>query len=218
MSPWWGPSKDQLSLDPGNASPLTPAMTISGQSTPHVSSFFNKGIVAAQWVARQLAAAPKKSKIKDLVSQPGNQLRNALSGLLRPAILALLAETKKNNGKIYAALYELNDPELIPALETFGEDCNLILANGAFKGNKPPDNDENAAVRAQLKGKVTVIDRIVPLGHFAHNKFVVFCDSEGTPQRVLTGSTNWTCSGLCTQANNGLIVDDPGVAADFLAA
>jgi len=70
-------------------------------------------------------------------------------------------------------------------------------------------------VRAQLKGKVTVIDRIVPLGHFGHNKFVVFCDSEGTPQRVLTGSTNWTCSGLCTQANNALIVDDPGVAADF---
>jgi phosphatidylserine/phosphatidylglycerophosphate/cardiolipin synthase-like enzyme len=213
-----GPSKDKLSLDTDNASPLTPAMTITGQSTPHVSSFFNKGIVAAQWVARELAAAPKNSKIKDVVSQPGNQLRNALSGLLRPAILSLLAETRKNNGKIYAALYELNDPELIPALETFGKDCNLILANGAFKGNKSPDNDENAAVRAQLKPKITVIDRIVPLGHFGHNKFVVFCDSQGTPQHVLTGSTNWTWSGLCTQANNGLVIDDPAVAADFLAA
>ena len=42
-----GPSKDKLSLDTGNASPLTPAMTITGQSTPHISSFFNKGIVAA---------------------------------------------------------------------------------------------------------------------------------------------------------------------------
>ena len=213
-----GPSKDQLSLDNSHASPLTPAMTITGQSTPHLSAFFNKGIVAAQWVARALAAAPKNSKIKDLVSQPGNQLRNALSGLLRPEILSLLAGTRKNNGKIYAALYELNDPELIPALEAFGKDCNLILGNGAFKGNKPPDNDENAAVRAQLKPKITVIDRIVPLGHFAHNKFVVFCDSEGTPRRVLTGSTNWTCSGLCTQANNGLVIDDPAVAADFLAA
>jgi hypothetical protein len=52
-----GPSKDKLSLDTGNASPLTLAMTITGQSTPHISSFFNKGIVAAQWVARELAAA-----------------------------------------------------------------------------------------------------------------------------------------------------------------
>ena len=30
--------------------------------------------------------------------------------------------------------------ELIPALVAFGKDCNLILANGAFKGNSPPDN------------------------------------------------------------------------------
>jgi len=48
-----GPSKDKLSLDIGNASPLTPVMTITGQSTPDISSFFNKGIVAAQWVARR---------------------------------------------------------------------------------------------------------------------------------------------------------------------
>jgi phosphatidylserine/phosphatidylglycerophosphate/cardiolipin synthase-like enzyme len=52
--------------------------------------------------------------------------------------------------------------------------------------------------------------------HFAHNKFVVFCDAAGNPLRVLTGSTNWTMTGLCTQANNGLIVDDPDVATDFL--
>jgi len=59
---------------------------------------------------------------------------------------------------------------------------------------------------------------MVSTGHFAHNKFVVFCDSDGKPRRVLTGSTNWTSSGLCTQANNGLIIDDADVAADFLDA
>ena len=35
---------------------------------------------------------------------------------------------------------------------------------------------------------------------------------------MLTGSTNWTSSGLCTQANNGLIIDDADVAQDFLDA
>jgi phosphatidylserine/phosphatidylglycerophosphate/cardiolipin synthase-like enzyme len=212
-----GPST-QLALDTQNASAPTPALRITGETTPHVSAYFNKGIVAAQWVSRALDAAPKNSKIKNLVATKDNPLRNALSGLLRPAILQLLSETRTANGKIYAALYELNDPELIDGLTALGDDCNLILGNGAFKANTPPDNDENAAVRAQLKGKINLFDRIVSLGHFAHNKFVVFCDSSGTPQKVLTGSTNWTSSGLCTQANNAVIIDDSRVASDFLDA
>jgi hypothetical protein len=210
-----GSSQSKLSLDTKNASPITPPMTITGQATPHLSAYFNKGIVAAQWVSKALDNTPTKAAITPLVQKPGTPIRNALSGLLRPEILSLLAATLKSKGKIYAALYELNDLELIPALEAFGKDCNLILANGAFK---PPTNDENAAVRAQLKSKVTLLNRMVTGDHFAHNKFVVFCDSSEKPQQVLTGSTNWTFTGLCTQANNGLIIDDAGVAQDFLDA
>jgi phosphatidylserine/phosphatidylglycerophosphate/cardiolipin synthase-like enzyme len=210
-----GPNQSKLSLDTKNASPITPPMTITGQCTPHLSAYFNKGIVAAQWVSRALNNTPSKAAITPLVQKPGTPMRNALSGLLRPEILGLLSDTLKNKGQIYAALYELNDQELIPALEAFGKNCNLILANGAFK---PPTNDENATVRAELKPKVSVTDRMVSTGHFGHNKFVVFCDSDGKPQQVLTGSTNWTYSGLCTQANNGLIIDDPDVAQDFLDA
>jgi hypothetical protein len=44
--------------------------------------------------------------------------------------------------------------------------------------------------------------------------FVVVCDANRKPLRVLTGGTNWTFTGLCTQANNGLIIDDPAVAQD----
>jgi hypothetical protein len=208
--------KDHLQLSTANASALTPEMTISGQVTPKVSAFFNKGIVSAQWVSRALASLGKNPKIKELIANtkpPGNELRNALSGLLRPQILATLADVKKNGGEIYAALYELNDPELIDALTALGKKCHLILANGAFK---PPDNDENKAVRGKLRSIVDLHDRLVTGNHFAHNKFVVFCDSSGTPQRVLSGSTNWTITGLCTQANNGIIVDDPGLAKDFL--
>jgi len=209
-----GPDNDHLSLDEDLASPLTEKITITGQSTPHIAAYFNKGIVAAQWVSRALAAE-KSPNIKDLVTKPGDILRNELSGALRPQILSLLTDAKKAGGKIYALLYELNDPELIAALVAFGQDCNLILGNGAFK---PPDNDENKVVRAQLKTKIRVYDRIVTSGHFAHNKVIVFCDSNGKPQQVLTGSTNWTSSGLCTQANNGLIINDADVAQDYLDA
>ena len=212
-----GPDKDHLQLSTADASALTAPMTISGETSPNVSAFFNKGIVSAQWVSRALASLGKNPKIADLIADttpPGNGLRNALSGLLRPQILALLDDVKKSGGEIYAALYELNDPELIAALKSLGKKCHLILANGAFK---KPTNDENKAVRAELRSIVDLHDRLVSGNHFAHNKFVVFCDAQGTPQRVLSGSTNWTMTGLCTQANNGIIVNDADLAADFLA-
>ena len=211
--PVCGPDKDHLELSTGDASALTPPMTITGQASAHVSAYFNKGIVSAQWVSRALAAIGNKPNLNNLISTVDNPLRNALSGLLRPQLLELLDGVKQNDGEIYAALYELNDPELIPRLEALGQKCHLILGNGAFK---PPSNDENAKVRAQLRGKVDLHDRLVPSGHFAHNKFVVACDSAGKPQRVLSGSTNWTVTGLCTQANNGIIVDDPGLGAHFI--
>ena len=211
-----GPDKDHLQPSQPDASAQTLPMTVSGQASAHVSSYFNKGVVSAQWVSRSLKAIRPNAKLADLIgqtNQPDNSLRNALSGLLRPKLLQLLDDVRKNGGEIYAALYELNDPELIPALVALGQKCHLILANGAFK---PPDNDENIKVRAQLRGKIDLHDRKVGKGHFAHNKFVVACDSGGKPQRVLSGSTNWTMTGLCTQANNGIIVDDPGLGAFFI--
>jgi phosphatidylserine/phosphatidylglycerophosphate/cardiolipin synthase-like enzyme len=209
-------ANNNLQLDNDHASPTTPPMTITGQATDHISAFFNKGIVASQWVSRALDnPAYKNQKIKQIVKKAGDPLRNALSGLLRPQIVDLLQKTKAAKGKIYAALYELDDPDLLEGLKAFGKDCNLVLANGAFK---PPDNDENKEIRATLKPIINVYDRLVGSPHFGHNKFVVFCDSDGKPKTVLTGSTNWTTSGLCTQANNGLIIDDPGVAQDYLDA
>jgi phosphatidylserine/phosphatidylglycerophosphate/cardiolipin synthase-like enzyme len=209
-----GPDKDHLTLDEGNASDLTDQMTITGQTSPHLSAYFNKGVVAAQWVSRALAGVPAGAKLGSLITEPENALRNALSGLLRPQLLSLLANTQQDGGEIYAAMYELNDPELIPALTALGPRCHLLLANGAFK---PPTNDENADVRAKLRNEVDLHDRMVTGSHFAHNKFVVFCDPGGNPQCVLTGSTNWTSTGLCTQANNAVLIGDPDIAADFLA-
>jgi phosphatidylserine/phosphatidylglycerophosphate/cardiolipin synthase-like enzyme len=211
--PVCGSDKDHLALSQANASAQTPPMTITGQTSAHLSAYFNKGIVSSQWVSRVLQAVGKNAKLGDLIKQPGTQLRNALSGLLRPQLLELLDDVKKNGGQIYAALYELNDPELIPALQGLGKKCHLILANGAFNSKKP---DENKDVREKLRPIVDLHDRLVAQGHFAHNKFVVVCDSAGKPQRVLSGSTNWTMTGLCTQANNGLIVDDPNLAQFFL--
>ncbi len=224
--------QDTLKLDQSAASAWTDRITVTGQVAEHMSAYFNKGIIATQWVTRELnkeaesaaigaTKAAKSQKpsptvaLKDLIQKPGNPLRGALSGLLRPRILKLLEDANQNKETIFAALYELNDPELLAALKKFGSRANVILANGAFN---PDKKDENAEARKDLKenSKVNVFDRMVTSGHFAHNKFVAICDKDGNnAHTVITGSTNWTVTGLCTQANNALIICDPHVAGAY---
>jgi len=198
------------------ASPWSDWITVSTGQTPGFKAYFNRGIVASQWVARDLSKGPggTGTALKNNILDPASHLRQELGGHLRTELLNLLASSQKADETVYAALYELNDPELIPAMEAYGKNFNLILASGAFKS---PEKDENAQIRAQLKksGKIVVHDRLVRGQHFAHNKFLVFCDNGGMPRRVWTGSTNWTVSGLCTQVNNGVLIESDDLASGY---
>lgn len=198
------------------ASDWTDEITITSDFAPHVSAYFNKGVVAAQWVSRELdKEAPGESRrraLTEAIAKVGDPLRDALGAQLKPAVVKAIADA--GDGSLYAAMYELSDPELLKSLEQLGARANIILANGAFSATRP---DENKTSRDELRSSaVNVFDRMVSQGHFAHNKFAVSCDGAGQAQTVLTGSTNWTSSGLCTQANNGLVIDDHPVADRFL--
>ncbi len=46
---------------------------------------------------------------------------------------------------------------------------------------------------------------MVPPRHLGHDKFAI-AERGGVPERLLTGSTNWAKTGLCTQVNNALFV------------
>jgi phosphatidylserine/phosphatidylglycerophosphate/cardiolipin synthase-like enzyme len=189
--------------------------------TPGFEAYFNRGIVGAQFMARQADTSKQfTTMLKSDISKPGSKNREFLSGPLRIALLALLAQAQRDGVKIYTALYELNDPEIIAAFTALGKNCNLLLGSGAFHGaskGKPAVPDENAAVRAQLHAanKINLFDRLVTGNHFAHNKFIVFCDRNDKPVSVWTGSTNTTVTGLCTQVNNGLLIKDPSTALAY---
>jgi phosphatidylserine/phosphatidylglycerophosphate/cardiolipin synthase-like enzyme len=52
-----------------------------------------------------------------------------------------------------------------------------------------------------------------------HNKFAVVASVNGDEKsaiKVWTGSTNWSFTGLCTQLNNGILIEDPAIAEMFL--
>lgn len=107
-----------------------------------------------------------------------------------------------------------DDPQLIDLLKAFGKRAHVILSNGA---HEKQTDDENADARAALKGKIDLQDaRLVPSKHLAHNKICVFSDKHGRAKKVWTGSQNWTKIGLCTQANNSLLISDPEIAKQYL--
>jgi phosphatidylserine/phosphatidylglycerophosphate/cardiolipin synthase-like enzyme len=196
---------------------------IDTEKTKGFAAYFNRGIVPSQFMARQADDLKKfQAMLGQNIKDPKSKVRAFLSGTLRPHLLELLADASKTSVEIYAALYELNDPELVSALKRIGPKCNLILGSGAYKAaNKKKDTaavpDENKNTRQDLKktSKVRVFDRLVKSPHFAHNKFVVLCDKKGQPEKVWTGSTNWTVTGLCTQTNNGILIEDAIIAEAY---
>ncbi len=44
---------------------------------------------------------------------------------------------------------------------------------------------------------------------------MVICDARKKPRWVWTGSQNWTKTGLCTQANNSVLIDDADLAEEY---
>ena len=188
-----------------------------GTDGTQINAFFNRGIVASQWLSRRLDYIPpseEKTKLRTIIATPNSTIRNFLAGEIRNEMLKILAAAKNSNSKIYASLFELNDPDLIDALKEIGSNANVVLANGSHKTDCP---DVNSVSRTDLKenSKVNVYDRIVTGNHLSHHKFLVICDSNDRPQKVWTGSTNWSVTGLCTQANNGILLESPEIASWF---
>ncbi|MGY5776537.1 phospholipase D-like domain-containing protein [Rhizobium sp. LEGMi135b] len=188
------------------------AMQIGAETSGHVSCYFNRGIVASQWLARALPEESPTTKLKKAIGTPDDPIRRFLAGPIRDKLVSLLNDARSNSGHIYAALFELDDPELIPLLQGFKKRAHIVLGNGSVKKK---GDDENEDARSDLS-VCDVKDRMSAPRALAHNKFLVICGADKSPQAVWTGSTNWTMTGLCTQANNALLIDNPAVAEFYL--
>jgi phosphatidylserine/phosphatidylglycerophosphate/cardiolipin synthase-like enzyme len=87
-----------------------------------------------------------------------------------------------------------------------------VLANGSVKKK---GDDQNADARERLARRIDLQDRMVSPRALGHNKFLVICDEHKKPRWVWTGSQNWTKTGLCTQANNSVLIDDIELAKEY---
>jgi hypothetical protein len=185
--------------------------------------FFNRGFVISQFMARYLKERGLTlAQFKQQVSEADDTtIRGFLSGDLRTRLLQEIEQTKHDGGELFAALFELSDPELLQALAGLGKKAHVVLANGSITRQKDESTeearkrDENKdARRALLDMHVDVaeVDRFIAPGPLDHNKFFARTDAHGQAVAAWTGSTNWTPTGLCTQVNNGLLIKDASIA------
>ncbi len=200
----------------------TDKIEVNADAGDGISVFFNRGTVMSQYVAR-IARKNKWSAadIKNHISEIEEPLRIFLSGELRNALLKILDDTIANPFySVYAALYELSDKELIGKLKLIRSRANIVLSDGSNSAQEDGHTvyvDGNADARDKLnKAGVNVFDRILGAKGLGHNKFLVLVDNRtDEPLLVWTGSTNWSPTGLCTQLNNGVLIQNPGVASIY---
>src|ERR1700761_7166246 len=218
--PMVGPDRDHLTQDQTDASDWSEEIVLSCEQSPNIGAYFNRGIVAAQWVSRRLHITDRDfeqaaaRELTEVIATPGNPLRNYLAGRLGARLFELLDAAATDGRDIYAALYELDDPQLEAALQKLGQHAHVVLSNGSGKSK---GEDQNEAARDMLRDKIDLHDRMISPRALGHNKFLVICDDTGRPRWVWTGSQNWTQTGLCTQANNSVLIDDPELAGQYRA-
>lgn len=197
------------------------AVTLT-EKRPPFSAYFNRGIVATQALSHALNDRPSIAALTPHILNPTDPIRMRLMGQLSEGVTSLLDRADKDGGTIHCALYELNDPGLEKRLQAADrgdpKSRNVILGNeqSVDPKTKQAIEDADSENRATLKAAgVTVIDRLLGKGSIPHNKFMVLSQNDA-PVAVLSGSTNWTSTGLCTQTNNALIIESREVAQRYL--
>ena len=107
---------------------ITNEVTISSQVTPGVQAVFNRGLISTQRISRAFKGKPTAGSLKKRVADPNDPLRASLSGDMVEALTGFV-DRAATSGTIYAALYELQDYELLGKLEGLGKRLQIVMSN-----------------------------------------------------------------------------------------
>lgn len=191
-----------------------------------VKVIFNRGILSTQAFSKsgKKGVTVTPAEAREFITNPTSEWRKRLGGAMLYNVNAFFKRAGQEGGKYYAALYELTDEVLIKDL-TKNKGTEIILSNAnssksitenGKKKNIVIDDGTNAATRKMLRSNKDIIlyDRMLKT-HIGHNKFVIYVNKAGVPKAVLTGSTNWTSTGLCGQTNNMIVIESEKVARHY---
>jgi PLD-like domain len=186
-----------------------------------VRATFTNGILSAQWLRRALQQQGEPlthEAVLRHMSTPNDAIRDYLTGDVADMLKELIERTAEEPGsKLHLALYELWDEELVDLIARHQNGVRLILTNSS-KDKSGGWDARNAPTRQMLSPLLgpEMTNRLFNNQHIGHNKFAVFQDAGGVARTVLTGSTNWTPTGLCGQSNNAILIESETLAAAYL--
>lgn len=136
----------------------------------------------------------------------------------RKEIFALLDEVLDDEElRLDVFAYDLSEPDMMKKLlELAGEGrVRVILDNAELHHNEdePEPEDEFEAEFKQVATAGAEIKRGM-FKRFSHDKVLVVSDADGA-RKVLTGSTNFSASGLYINSNHVLVFDDEPTAEKY---
>ena len=225
--------------DPIVTTPIDVTHKYSGANAV-IEATFTNGILSTQNLLQQLESVRTHAKPGAVVKMPTSTAgllkvlqdeiinrKSAIRAFLTADALSfvrrLVDKALNEGGEVYLALYELHDPELKDLLITAAQKSkvHIILStagSGRIKGKGQVWDTENYPIRKDLH-KIApdpVQDRMFNNSTaIGHDKFAVYVKN-GVAEIVMTGSTNWTETGLCTQSNNVIILNDHTIADIYL--
>jgi phosphatidylserine/phosphatidylglycerophosphate/cardiolipin synthase-like enzyme len=130
-------------------------------------------------------------------------------------IANLVLENKNLTLDVFA--YDLNEPDLLKIFLQLAKQgrMRIILDNAALHHDKakPKPEDEFETLFSKAAKKPAEIMR-GKFGRYAHDKVFLVSDSKG-PKLVLTGSTNFSVTGMYVNSNHIIVFDDRAVAAKY---
>ena len=200
---------------PAGPSDWTDPVAVDTPDDTGLSARFNRGTLMSQIVSRFVngdVTTAALAKFKTSLADPAFPPRRYLSGHAREALLGFLADADRRGSRIFAAIYEFNDEEIIAAIKAFGNRGAILLGNGDAMKHGLADELSGAGLEVHERD----LSKRGASSPSVHNKFVLEVNGAGDALRVLTGSLNWTVTGLCTQLNNTLVIQRPAIASRFL--
>jgi phosphatidylserine/phosphatidylglycerophosphate/cardiolipin synthase-like enzyme len=145
----------------------------------------------------------------------------------RQRIFDILTEVQKNKGlRLDMFAYDLNEPDVLKVLLSLAKQgrIRIILDDAPLhhdakapakgKGPKPEDQFTKLFIAA-AKGKKNAAIKRGHYNRFAHDKVLLVRKTNGAPVKVLTGSTNFSVTGIYVNSNHVIVFNDPVVAKQY---